>query len=138
VRSLTGGFDPSKSSIPNPANNLSEWKKIIHSEGFELGPYYGQRPNEQYLLEMLRTKGPVILYHYTKTLLNTPDPNSTHAVVITGIDTARDVCYVNNPWGAKDQLFPTDTILNSIEQLWALNQPALIYLVPIHKAAFLT
>jgi len=128
VRSLTGGFDPLKSSIPNTARSFAEWKQMIESEGFVFGPNYGQRPNEQYLLDMLRTKGPLILYHYTKTLLNTQDPNRTHAVVITGIDTAKDVCYVNNPWGTKDQVFPTDTVLNCIEQLWAKNLPALIHL----------
>ena len=126
ISSLTGGLNPSTSSIPK----IPDWKKVMRSEGFEFGPHYGQRPNEQYLADMLRTKGPLFLFHYTTTIWNTPDLNSTHAVVITGIDTAKDVCYINNPQrvGIKDQVIPTDTVLNAIAHLWAINHPALIYL----------
>lgn len=126
ISSFTGGLKPSTSSIPK----IPDWKKVMRSEGFEFGPHYGQRPNEQYLADMLRTKGPLILFHYTTTLLQTPDPTRLHTVVITGIDTAKDECYINNPQrgGIKDQVIPTDTVLNSIEHLWATNRPSLIYL----------
>jgi len=127
--SLTGGFDPANSSVPNPSTLTRPWTTVVRELGFDFAPYYNQRADEGYLAGMLRSKGPLMLYHYARTLFPVvQSPNATHAVVITGIDTFRDECYINNPWGTKDEAVPTDTILNALEQLWAANTPALVFL----------
>ena len=120
VGEINNGFDPSNSSIANPATSWPVFYTLLDDLGFKsTGPYIS--PSEDFLLNLLRFEGPFILTHYTKTLAPAVTGVGTHAVVVTGIDMTKDVCFFNNPWGIRNAETPITTILGSMELLWSQN-----------------
>jgi hypothetical protein len=117
---LTGGFDPSNSSIPNP-NASSLWvEQYQHLSrlGF-VSENPLQSPDAAYIETLLRVHGPWMLTHFATDILpGVFAPNSTHAIVITGIDVGAGRVWYNNPWGRRDQVTTVNTILLSMEHLF--------------------
>lgn len=109
------GYDPNQATILNPADK----------SGCELLMKHGFRaittvPVENSLINLLSTYGPLIVIHDCKDFsYGVQHPAMTsggHAVVITGIDINRSLCWFNNPWGDKDQSVSTGVVLQAIAQ----------------------
>ncbi len=125
VRELLG-YDPSNSSIPNPATTWQIMYSMLNSWSIDsVGPQ--MCPATQYIVDTLRNKGPFILTHYTRTLAPSHSSPGTHAVVITGIDTTKNECYYNNPWGTMNNKVAINTVLSSMERLWNMNLKSVAY-----------
>ena len=84
--------------------------------GFEVVPYSPGRFTEQDLLDSLNAYGPLMAFIDAARLNNHPSPESEHAIVITGLNTATDVCYLNNPWGQKDEERNVDLVLYALDK----------------------
>lgn len=85
------------------------------------------------MFAMLRNFGPFILFHRCGTFSYGPgrgSPTGYHAVLITGIDLDRKVCYFNNPWGDVNVPTSLDSIVGAIRD-WESrrNDPTVVYLV---------
>ena len=105
---MTGGYEPNSASIPNVSSTLVAEARLRRL-GFTLER--SEAPSSQYI-ERLLDRGPFILlhfvagfpYHFGRAFVL--PPNSTHAIVITGIDTAgfdgKGRCWFNNPWGTRN------------------------------------
>ena len=117
VGEINNGFDPSNSSMTNPATSWAVFYNILQSLGFtSTGPRIS--PGVDYLLDTIQWHGPFILTHYTRTLAPAVAGVGTHAVVITGLDMNADKCFYNNPWGTRNDSVSISTILESMERLW--------------------
>jgi hypothetical protein len=128
LKELTDDLDQHTTSIPNLATTWDQFRQFLVGEGFVFGPAESGYPDEDYLARMLLAKGPLMLYHSTMSLWNAKDASMAHAAVITGIDTDKDECFLNNPWGTKDQRLPTQKVLDAIGYVWTQDIPALIWL----------
>ena len=119
IGSFTGGFDPSNSSIPNPVTSWVNYYRILSMYGFaNVNPFPNRSPEAGYILDLLRRHGPWMLAHYTSNLfLGTFNPDSAHAIVITGIDTKTNKVWFNNPWGRIDDVTTANKILFAMENL---------------------
>ena len=127
VGEINNGFDPSNSSMSNPATSWSVFYTILNNLGFtSIGPRVS--PGVDYLLGILRSHGPFILTHYTSTLAPSVRGVGTHAVVITGIDMTADKVFFNNPWGNRNAFVSVSTILESMERLWSQNIRSVAYI----------
>jgi len=113
IGSINGGSGPSNSCVSNPVDlydiieaSCNDRWVTFYSLLIELG-FTSEGPNSPsigYIERILRHHSPFILTHYTQTLAPTvSSPNTTHAVVITGIDTNTRICFFNNPWGTRQQ-----------------------------------
>ena len=79
------------------------------------------------IYELLLRRGPAILMHRCGSFTYGADANGSprtcgvptgyHAVVMTGINTAENVVYFNNPWGQKDVRTTVSSIVNSINRV---------------------
>jgi len=127
VAEINNGFSPSNSSMSNPATTWPVFYSILDSLGFtSTGPNIS--PGVDYLLSTIRSHGPFILTHYTKTLAPTNPSVGKHAVVITGIDMNSDKVFFNNPWGNRNDSVSIETILLSMERLWNQNVRSVAYI----------
>lgn len=104
VGKYTGGFDPSNSSIPNPASDVVDFQNRMMA--FSFYPVY---PDNHltlgYVHYLIRTFGPLLLFHHVNGFpyaSGVGTGSGTHAVVITGVDTSYGGFWFNNPWGHKD------------------------------------
>ena len=117
VGEINNGFDPSNSSMKNPAATWDAFYDILDGLGFvSTGPQMS--PGVAYIEDILSIYGPFILTHYTKTLAPKSTDPGTHAVIITGVDTRIRKCFYNNPWGKANIDVPAATIQGAMESLW--------------------
>jgi len=134
IGSLNGGADPSNSCISNPAQSMADFYHRLDSYGFtSVNPQ--ACPAQGYIENMLNEHGPFILTHLVQNFEYgaqwghiRSNPNDTHAVVITGIDTDIGVAWMNNPWGDKDQSLTINSVLSSMEALFVRNIRSVAYL----------
>jgi Papain-like cysteine protease AvrRpt2/LysM domain len=126
----TGGFDPSNSSIPQPAKSMDDFYRLLSTFGFVTeNAFPHSSPNAGYIEQRLKQHGPLLLMHFASDLLpGTFSPDATHAVVITGIDRATNQIWYNNPWGNVDEVATVDQILRAMERLLARNVRAVAYI----------
>lgn len=125
IGSLTGGYDPSNSSIPDPVRGWNDFYNRLASFGF-VSENPSVSPSADYIEDLLRRHGPFMLTHLARGFAYGPQwagqqfqPNSSHAVVITGIDTVQGTVTFNNPWGDVNQSAPVNGILQSMVALFA-------------------
>lgn len=103
-----GGASAANSSIPNPL----ESRRRLREMGFVCeDPNF--TPAASYIEDLLRNHGPWMLHHYAADLLPVRG-TETHAMVVTGIDTARDKVWFNNPWGRVDEDRSINAVLTAI------------------------
>ncbi|GEM_PF-1191538 len=127
VGEINNGFDPSNSSMTNPATSWPVFYDILSSLGFtSKGPRMS--PSEDFLLDLVQWHGPFILTHYTSTLAPAITGVGTHAVVVTGLDMNADKCFYNSPWGTRNDSVSISTILGSMERLWQLGTRSVAYI----------
>jgi len=127
IGEINAGYDPSNSSMTNPAVTWARFFELLESLGFtSIGPHMS--PGVDYLLGVIRTHGPFILTHYVKTLAPTSTSKGTHAVVVTGIDMNADKVFFNNPWGRRNDSTTIGNILESMERLWGQNIKSVAYI----------
>ena len=127
---LTNGLDPSNTSMPNPATSWADMYARLERLGFVCeDPFPDQTPDPAYIENVLRAHGPWMLSHFTTDLTNAVvGPNTTHAVVITGIDATAGTVWFNNPWGNRDQVSTVSAILVAMERLFARNIRSVCYI----------
>ena len=121
------GSDPSNSSIGNPAGgSWNKNRRILEKWGFHcVTPNVS--PGPEYIEGILKLHGPFMLLHRTEGFpydsrfgpFCSPllAPNSSHAVVITGIDTSSHNCLFNNPWGTSDKPVSIAIVGEAIEAM---------------------
>jgi len=127
LKDYTGGFDPSNSSIPNPATSLPDLYQQLWDLGF-VCVCPSKKPTESYLKKMLKEKGPLILTHrlYGEGL----PPDATHSVVLTGIDTVRNKMYLSDPMRPAGELeVKTKDVISAIESLRPFGHKMLAYCI---------
>jgi hypothetical protein len=133
VGTYSSGFDPSSSSIPNPTINWDDQYRRLTNCGFTS---VAVNPNIGEIEGVLRNCGPFILTHLCAGFPYGPGwtlPTSgTHAVVITGIDTAVNggQCWMNNPWGNKDRPILASAVVTALNAIQASNIRAVAYYNP--------
>jgi hypothetical protein len=114
------GFDPSSSSIPNPALSQNEVESRLNRLGFS---NVAPNSNNDELENVLRNCGPFILSHNCNGFPYgagwTPLTAGRHAVVITGYDSSVSggTFWMNNPWGNKDRAVPASAVTTAITQM---------------------
>lgn len=134
IGAFTGGFEPSNSSIPNPVipNSCASWPdqyRRLTSLGFvSEDPFPNRSPDAAYIEDVLRNHGPWMLIHVTSDLHSGIAPGTTHAVVITGIDTRTNQVWYNNPWGRVNEVTTVNSILLAMENLSRRGIRAVAYL----------
>ncbi len=127
IGDINNGFDPSNSSMSNPALTMSSFYRQLADLGFKvMGPHIS--PGVDFIPTQLADHGPFMLTHYTKTLAPAVQGLGTHAVVITGVDMEKDKVFFNNPWGHKNDSTSVSTIMGSLERLWAQNVKSVAYI----------
>jgi len=84
-------------------------------------PPFPARPSaSETLMAMLQVWGPVILHHncgafwYGASFVTPTPTQGYHSVLITGVDTNRNVFFFNNPWGQSDVITSISSIQGSI------------------------
>ncbi|HMK84697.1 MAG TPA: papain-like cysteine protease family protein [Steroidobacteraceae bacterium] len=155
VGAFANGFDPSFASIPNPAGiDYEKFKRLLKASGFTStsspDPARLDWDKATRLVTgdmdviaedietLLRTKGPFILTHLCAGFPYGPKwgalTEGVHAVVITGCDSAINggTCWMNNPWGDKDQPILTFYLIKAIKAWfpWASSCPNIAYWDP--------
>jgi len=122
VGAYTDGFDPSNSSIPDPAGQGSNWdliRRLLARAGFTSA---AMNSDATEIENLLRARGPFILTHFCAGFPYgagwgpVTTPGATHAVVITGYDSSVNggMCWMNNPWGNKDRPIRASAVVASI------------------------
>jgi hypothetical protein len=122
VGKYTGGFDPSNSCIPNPADDWDGCVTAMNGWGFSTFSVAqlasdGSALTTDDLFTILSQRQPMVLLHkcdnfpYGSQWSTTGLAGNAHAVVITGIDADSGEVWFNNPWGDKDQSADADTII---------------------------
>ena len=109
---------------------------LLIKSGFEkIHTNPNQDITETQLASLLKEKGPLhfSFNYYDLHPQSVHDTNdfplsARHAVVITGIDTVKDICYVNDPWGKKDEQISTGLVLNAIMKITSQKYQSLWYL----------
>lgn len=132
VGRFANGFDPSNSSIPNPANGWEDFERRMFGFGFVSTAI---QPTPDALVAGLERCGPIILSHFCIGFPYGPnwgaitDQNAKHAVVITGIDTSINggLCWMNNPWGDKDVPISVQNVLTAVMKIQAINHRPIAY-----------
>lgn len=135
VGAFANGFDPSYSSIPNPAGvDWEKFKRLLAAAGFSTG---AMNPSATEIEALLRSNGPFILTHLCAGFpygpkWASPPPTAVHAVVITGYDSAINggQCWMNNPWGDKDQPITAAAVITAINAWLPTLQPQIAYWDP--------
>lgn len=139
IGNFTGGFDPSNSSILNPARNWDDMYLRMNSFGFT-SVNLNASPAPAYVESLLNDHGPFILSHLVSQIsygsqyatfqagVVATDPNAAHAVVITGINTDNGIATMNNPWGDKDQTLTLNSILMSMQVLFTQGKRPAAYM----------
>ena len=127
VGEINAGFDPSNSSMRNPATSWPVFYAILDDLGF-VSERHPMSPGVDMILSLLRFRGPFILTHYTNTLAPAVPGVGTHAVVINGIDMNTGEVFFNNPWGTRNQVTTISTIQGSMERLWNQNIRSVAYI----------
>jgi len=120
------GFDPTNSSIGNQAPAWDTFYTRLDACGFNS---VALNPIASEVESTLRNCGPFILTHscvgfpYGPGRAPITAPNAMHAVVITGTDSSISggLCWMNNPWGDKDQPIATTAVLSAISTMLASN-----------------
>ncbi len=129
IGTFTGGFEPGNSSIPDPVTSWADIYRRLSSFGFvSENPFPNRSPDAAYIEDVLRKHGPWMLTHYTSDLHRGIAPGTTHAVVITGIDTRTNQVWYNNPWGRVDEVTTVNTILLAMENLLSQGIHAVTYI----------
>lgn len=132
IGAFTGGYDPSNSSIPNPNKSRSWAEHYTRLSAFGFvseNPFPNSSPDAAYIADLLRKHGPWMLTHVTSDLVpGRFKPDSTHAVVITGIDVSTNQVWYNNPWGMADEVTTVDRILLAMESLLGEGVRAVAYI----------
>jgi hypothetical protein len=122
VGHFTNGFDPSNSSIPNPAQSMDDFYNRLERCGFTSISINAAAGDVE---DVLREYGPFILTHWCQGFpygtgwIPPNDPQAVHAIVITGVDSAVNsgTCWINNPWGNKDRAVPTSAVTTAISKI---------------------
>jgi hypothetical protein len=127
IGEINRGFDPSNSSIPNPATTWPLFYSILNDLGFE-SEGHRMSPDQDFILTLLRAHGPFILTHFTNTFAPAVAGVGTHAIVITGIDLNNGDVFFNNPWGTRNQTTTVVTIQGSMERLWGRGIRSVAYI----------
>ena len=117
----TGGFDPWNSCIADPAGAASNWGligRLLNRDGFTNVKIEATRAAIE---QTLNDHGPFMFTHYCGGFpygagWTPPAATATHAVVITGYDSAVNSgqCWMNNPWGNKDRGILASAIIAAI------------------------
>lgn len=120
VGEFADGFDPSNSSIPNPASNWDDFIRRLDRCGFSSAAI---NPTAAEIESVLQNCGPVILTHFCAGFPYGAGwaamTSGVHAVVITGVDSSVNggTCWMNNPWGNKDRAILTSAIVTALTQM---------------------
>lgn len=120
ISEFTNGADPDSSCVSGTAgSNDARLVKL----GFTV---HGARMsiNSSYVEDTLRRHGPFIMFFYVANFpftgascLNMKgDPNSAHAVVVTGIDTDTGKVKILNPWGTNTPPADLDVIIQLMQE----------------------
>jgi hypothetical protein len=130
IGDFTGGLDPSSASVANPAAGWPDQYARLRRFGFvNENPFRDRSPDAAYIARMLHQHGPFMLTHFATDLLpGAFAPNTTHAIVITGIDMDTGRVWYNNPWGNADVETTVDSILRSMENLLSRGIDAVAYM----------
>jgi hypothetical protein len=114
------GLDPARASIGNPSSRRSQQVQFLSLWGFDTEAIDASNDGIE---RALRSYGPFILAHFC---LGFPygswqpitDPLATHSVVVTGFDSAVNdgTCWINNPWGDKDQPVFSNAVINALNR----------------------
>ena len=79
--------------------------------------------DQEVIFELLQNYGPLILSHFLGSFWYGPNrqleqdgERSGHAVTIVGMDTGRNIVYFNNPWGERNVMTSTQSIVNAIRR----------------------
>ena len=127
VGEFTGGFDPSNSSIANPVTGWTDFYNRLVALGFTSeGPE--MTPHPSYVEQILVRYGPFMLTHFAYGFPyegpqcgprygSILDPNSTHAVVVTGLNTRTGTAWFNNPWGDIDEPIAIEALIAAINAM---------------------
>lgn len=101
---------------PTTMDSIPMHARSAHQQTPET-PETSQQSASDVLISMLQVLGPVILNHDCGSFSygnGRPPPVGRHAVLITGVDTARNVFYFNNPWGQSNVMTSISSIQGSI------------------------
>lgn len=120
IEYYSGGFDPGSSSIGNSISRFEEQVRLMNQYGFtNVSVDAGNEDIER----VLQSCGPFLLSHFMVgfpygTGAQFTDPSISHAVVITGFDSSINggTCWMNNPWGYKDQPILSSAVTNAINK----------------------
>ncbi len=113
---VQGGFDPQVMSAP-----WDEVERSLTLLGFVNTS--SSAADEGWILGILQARGPIILLHYCQGFpyhfgrVVTLPVGSTHAVVLTGVDTERHKTCFSNPWGTRNTWVDSDTIAAAIRRV---------------------
>ncbi len=125
IRDFTEGWDPTASSVPAGSSarrvqGLLQIVQFMRELGFQPVLYRAEWFSEDDLLRSLVQFGPLVAFLDAARLFvwdRTDDPtDSGHAVVITGLNTATDTCYLNNPWGQEDETRDVNLVLDALDK----------------------
>lgn len=134
VGRYANGHDPSDSCIQNLyTGDFKVYRQALARFGFVS---MFSHPCAESILDLLQNRGPLILSHFCAGFPYGPgrgaisDPHAAHAIVITGIDTDNRVglCWMNNPWGDKDQPVPISAIVLAIMKMQAADHNPIAYM----------
>lgn len=124
IGAFTGGFEPSRSCMPDPNGSWDDLYANLQKFGFI--PTGGSSTLSSSAIEQtLRRHGPFIIFvfvadfpFYGPFCVNmTGGPTDTHAVVVKGIDTARRKVSIVNPWGTAVPAVDSDVILSAMQAI---------------------
>lgn len=109
-------------SLPNVAGlsastrSMGDQMRVMRGMGFREVFYTADLFSEEDLLSSLSRHGPLIAYLDAARLFTHTQTDSPHAVVITGLNAAKDICYINNPWGQTDEQRNVGLVLYALDK----------------------
>jgi hypothetical protein len=134
IGEFTGGFEPSNSCIPDPNEGWEDLYDNLHKFGFEvdgpgtspsmcIGANWSMAPS--YIENMLRRHGPFMIF---VNVVDFPfrgpvcvdegaDPDDTHAIVVSGVDTDQGEVWIVNPWGTYTPPADIDVVLKAMQDI---------------------
>jgi hypothetical protein len=112
-----------------PSYGAAEWEHMrrlgmINARSSELN--LGVRAmGQEAIYQQLRRHGPFILHHYCGSfwygpMVPTVPTTGAHSVLVVGTDTVRGCVWFNNPWGDRDIMTTTASIVGAIVR-WERN-----------------
>jgi len=110
------GFDPSNSSIANPARSAVDFVSKMAQYGFYPAGLYDDPLTMNGIISLLQSRGPLMFYHNVTSGLPWGAASTVtgpHAVVITAADATVNggTLWINNPWGNKDAPYRASSVI---------------------------